>query len=211
MKKILMVLVLGASAAVAMAETVSNSIFVYVNEARSSFWRTAERPEVTVPVELPAGATTATLTVSAIGYEAVYPGLAAGDFTFTLPEATSVQSEGNYTLALAFDDGQAITSTVALVKGLAPGGTGNPRCLMPATSDFWPRAVSKAVLPVPYGATSIMIDGEVFDTGLDGAQGWFAVAGLMGGATFPVTLTVDGVDYTVMLVGGPLGMAVGFR
>lgn len=151
----------------------STSSFVFVDSASSSLWRTARSQTVTVPVDFPEGATSATLSVAGVGYSASYEIATPGFFTFQLPEATTPGQENTYVLTLSFDHGAGKTARLSVITGLEAGAAGSTRCLS-QDNRGWPRVSgNRFTVPVPYGATSLEIDGAPVDTGLDGAQGFF--------------------------------------
>ena len=153
----------------------SASSFVFVNHDTSSLWRTARSKSVTVPVDFPDGATSATLAVEGVGYSANYEIAAPGPYAFQLPEATSPGAENTYTLTLTFDRGPGKTARLSLIAGLEDGAAGSTRCLS-QDNRGWPRVSgNRFTVPVPYGATSLEVDGVPVDTGLDGARGFFTV------------------------------------
>ena len=153
----------------------SASSFVFVNPDTSSFWRVPLSGSVTVPVDFPEGATSATLAVSGVGYSANYEITAPGPYELQLPEATSPGLENTYSLTLTFDRGPGKTARLSVIAGLESGAGGSTRCLS-QESRGWPRVSgTRFTVPVPYGATSLEVDGVPVDTGLDGARGFFTV------------------------------------
>ena len=54
-------------------------------------------------------------------------------------------------------------------------------------------------MPVPYGATSLMVDGAEHP-GLDGKQGWCVLKNLESGETSETVLTVGGETYAASLM-----------
>ena len=156
----------------------SASSFVFVNHDTSSLWRTARSKSVTVPVDFPDGATSATLAVEGVGYSANYEIAAPGPYAFQLPEATSPGAENTYTLTLTFDRGPGKTARLSLIAGLEDGAAGSTRCLS-QDNRGWPRVSgNRFTVPVPYGATSLEVNGTPVDTGLGGAQGFLTLSGL---------------------------------
>lgn len=187
------------------AGAVSDSFMAFLRPEASSFWRTASGREVTVPVDFPEGAVTATLTVrgTGSGYVKVHSGITSESYAFELPAATDCGSEDVYELALAFDDEpQTVrTAKIALIRGLEQGASGRTRCLSPEGSLMWRKGGSgRAVLPVPYGVTAFLTNGVVADTGLDGAQGWYVLKGLSARKPTELTLEADGVRYDASLL-----------
>ena len=187
--------------------TFSDRTFVFLRPETSSFWRTATNDVVTVPVDLPRGATCATLSVSGLNYHRVYENLAGGSFDLHLPPADSLETEKVYDLVLTFDRGGSRTAKIGLIKGRLSGAC-STRCLAPETGSAWRKVGKQAVLPIPYGTTefSVSIGGETVasDSGLDGAQGWYAIGPIKEGAQ--VALSLDGDE--VSLVGARYGSLV---
>lgn len=186
------------------AGALSESFTAFLRPDESSFWRTAGGSSVTVPVDFPSGAQTATLAVEGVGsgYSKVYGGIAEESFRFELPEAADSQSEDVYELTLSFDDEAKTvrTAKIALVKGLMPDASGKTRCLVPEHSRKWNRVNGgRAVVPVPCGATSLAVDGAECP-GLDGKQGWCVIGNLKSGEAAEAVLTVGGEQYAASLM-----------
>ena len=195
------------SVAVSAAELTSEPTLVFTRPETSSFWNTATNNVMTVPVDFPSGATTATLTVSGVGYSATYANIAKGtdSYTFTLPAAVSPQTENVYDLLLAFNDGTERKAKLGLIDGLSPNAEGTTRCLAPSNGRVWESVKGgRAVLPVPYGAEqiSVTVNGETRTepTGLNGAQGWFAL-GIKGGDEVSLSMIAGGLSYSASLHG----------
>ena len=185
------------SAAAYAAESAAS--FVFVNPDTSSFWRTARSQSVTVPVDFPEGATTATLSVVGVGYSASYEIAAPGPYTLQLPEATTPAEENTYSLALSFDRGEGKTARLSVITGLEVGAAGSTRCVS-QSSRSWPKVSGdRFTVPVPYGATSLEVDGVPVDTGLDGARGFFTV----GSVPTDLDLVVGDTTYSVSIVEMP--------
>ena len=193
-------------AAVSAERMSSEPIRLFVTPQASSFWHTAISSTVTVPVDYPAGASSASLTVTAPGYERIYESVPSGDFTFSLPEAADPQSENVYELALTFDNGVTRTARLGLVTGGKPGSFGSTRCLSPFGSRKWRGVTSRMVVPVPFGTRTLEIDGkEVLDGQYD-AQGWFVLEALDVGEERTVALGTDEAAYETSLFGKAIGM-----
>lgn len=192
------------------AETIeSEPTFVFLRPETSSFWNTATNNTMTVPIDYPTGATSATLAIGGLGYQREYMNITGTDeFTFELPAATSPETENVYDLTLTFDDGTVRTAKLGLVQGLSPDAEGTTRCLAPAESKVWSKVKGRAVLPIPYGTTSLKVNDQEVDTGLGGAQGWYAIGGLSFGNNAALSLTVEGVPDPILatLLGGPGGL-----
>ena len=195
----------------------SKPTFVFLCPATSSFWNTATNNTMTVPINYPAGATkNATLEISGLGYSMSYENLTDDTFTFTLPAATSPETENVYDLTLTFDEGTVRTAKLGLIQGLSPGARGMTRCLIPQTAKAWQKVNGRAVLPIPYGTTSLAVKvngGEKIVEQFDGAQGWYGIGGLSYGNNMSLELSVDGVQDPLLatLLGGPAGLMLLFR
>ena len=198
--------------AVGATELESEPTFVFLRPETSSFWHTATNNTMTVPVDFPAGATSARLYVSGVAYTKTYENVAAGEFTFELPPAESEDTENVYDLALQFNDGANTvrTAKLGLIKGLSPDAEGTTRCLAPTSGTLWGKAVKKAVLPIPYGTTSLSVNGVETPTGLDGAQGWYALR-IKPGELYSLSLIANEVTYAASVLGGGSGMIVIMR
>ncbi len=183
----------------------SDSAFVFLSPETSYFWRTATNNVMTLPVVFPDGADSATLAVTGLTYTASYPGITTNEFTLTLPPAAKPSEENVYDLTLTFNDGTVRSARLGLIQGLAPGGEGSTRCLAPFGGRKWRKVENRAVMPIPYGtkAFSFQVEGggEVAETGLDGAAGWYAFE-LGGGERAAVSMTdEDDVDWSASLTG----------
>jgi len=195
-----------SAAALAATEMTSESTFVYVRPETSSFWNTVTNGTVTVPIDFPAGASSAALTVSAPSYRRDYTGIVTTEFTFELPQPTSRSTENVYDLKLTFDDGTERTARLGCVTGAACGNEGSTRCLVPAGDRAWAAVKNRAVLPIPYGMTSFTVNGVETDTGLNGAQGWYALTSEIG-ESYSLTMQASGSTYLASLFGKSIGFA----
>lgn len=200
--------------AVGATELESEPTFVFLRPETSSFWHTATNNVMTVPVDFPPGATSARLYVSGVQYTRTYDGITAdvNAFTFELPAADSSEKENVYDLALRFDDdaNTVRTAKLGLIKGLSPDAEGTTRCLAPASGNLWGKASKKAVLPIPYGTTSLSVNGVETPTGLDGAQGWYALR-IKPGELYSLSLIANEVTYVASILGGGAGMMIIMR
>jgi hypothetical protein len=117
-----------------------------------------------------------------------------------------------YDLALQFDDdaNTVRTAKLGLIKGLSPDAEGTTRCLAPASGNLWGKASKKAVLPIPYGTTSLSVNGVETPTGLDGAQGWYALR-IKPGELYSLSLIANEVTYAASILGGGAGMMIIMR
>lgn len=210
-KTCLGILVALALTVVAEDGVMSHPIFVLLQPQASFFWQTAPGNELTVPIEFPQGATSATLTVTGLGYSKTYENITTNECALTLPAATSPQSENVYELTLTFDKGESQVARVGVISGHKTGTEGSTRCLLPAGDRQWNKVKGRAVLPIAQGLTSFTVNGAETDPGLDGAQGWYALS-VEPGATLPVALAVSAEErYEASLLGGGLGMLLLFR
>ena len=175
----------------AVFETVGNGGFVFLDEKPNSYWHTATNRVIALPIEFPAGASSATLSVTGPGYSAQYA-IPAGtaQYPLSLPPATSPTTENVYDLALAFNDADSTvrTAKLGLIEGYDTTAAGWTRCLAPKTQRKWEWVHGRVVIPIPYGSEPLAIGGATVDTGLDGAQGWYPLR-IRGGQS--ATLTLD--------------------
>lgn len=198
MKSVLAALAAGSLAAMtAVASSESNPTAVFVNAGMSSFWHTATNAVITVPVEYPSGATSARIVVSGSGYYQEYSDITAMTVDISLPPATSQETEDVYDLTLSFvGNDTERTARIGLVRGYGAVGEGTTRCLVNVSESKWRRVKgTHAVLPVPYGAEFVSIDGVPTDAGLKGDQGWYSLQS--GDRELPATVELsvnDGVE-----------------
>ena len=196
------------------AKLSSEPTFVFLRPETSSFWNTATNSTMTLPIDYPSGATKATLTVNGVGYNRVYSNIAApqNSIEIDLPVPDSPKTENVYELSLTFDNGAPPrTAKLGLIKGLDSGAKGSTRCIAPAQGKVWSRATDRAVLPIPYGTTSFTVNGVEHDTGLDGAQGWYALSPIEKGETITLSCLADGVSYVASILGGGNGFMLIFK
>lgn len=157
----------------------SDPALVYLRPETSSFWHTATNSTMTLPVEFPVGASSATLTVTgAFNYSQTINDITSSSVTVALPEAVMPENdpatEDVYDFTLTFNDGTVRTAKLGLIAGLGDG-EGQTRSLAPASGSAWEKVKGQVAIPIPYGMTSFEINGTSTDTGLDGAQGWYVL------------------------------------
>ena len=157
-------------AAPVMAAT-SDPTTILLQPERSSFWRTATNSTVELRIDYPDGATKADLTVQGGTFAVRVPDITLGAYSVRFPEPVSPEAEDVYSLALAFDNGVTNTATLAVVSGSGVAEPVATPVLPPGRK--WRKVGRNAVLPIPFGTTELVIDGEPVATGLDGAQGWY--------------------------------------
>ena len=185
----------------------SAGTFVFLQPEKSSFWHTATNSTMSVPVDFPKGVTSARLEVAAPGYEKSYAINESGMFEFSLPAATAPRDENVYDLTLIFSDNTERHARLALVQGLAAGAAGSTRCLAPDYGRRWSKVSNRAVMPVPYGVEEVFVNGVGKDTGLGGAQGWYAVE-LGSGESADVSLVSGESSDAVPLLGAYDGLKI---
>ena len=187
-------------AACAASEASSASTFVYVDTAESPFWRTATNNVVELSIDYPAGVSSAALSVTgSFGYSMSDDDVAAGLYTLSLPAATSPEAEDVYDLVLTLGDGTVRTAKLGVIAGVSNRQEGSTRCIPSSSSPAWARVHERAVLPIPYGTVSLSVGGELVDTGLDGAAGWYPLGPLAVGLSETVRLVTSDIDCTASL------------
>lgn len=195
-------------------EIESEETFVFLRPETSSFWNTATNSTMSLPIDYPNGATKAKLEVTGVGYSKVYENITSDSFDIELPVPDSPQTENVYDLKLTFDDEATVrTAKLGLIQGLSPDEEGATRCLAPAEGSVWNKIKYRAVLPIPYGTTSLSMQtngGEwkpCFENH-NGAQGWYALSPIGRGDNISLSCIVDGVSYVASLLGGGDGFFV---
>ena len=186
----------------------SDPALVYLRPETSSFWHTATNSTMTLPVEFPVGASSATLTVTgAFNYSQTINDITSSSVTVALPEAVmpenDLATEDVYDFTLTFNDGTVRTAKLGLIAGLGDG-EGQARCLAPASGSAWEKVKGQVAIPIPYGMTSFEINGTSTDTGLDGAQGWYALK-LKSNVSAALSGLVGEDSWTALLKGAATG------
>ena len=183
----------------------SNQEVVFLNADVTSFWRTATNRVIKVPVDMPVLATSARLTVAGAKYFREYSLSSSGDFEVELPVADSFNAENVYDLTLAFNDGTVRRAKLGLVQGYSDsGGEGaSTRVLAPKDDRKWNVVKKRAVLPVPYGTTSLSVNGMEIEDAVANAQGWYALSGSSGDAARVVIRGNDASSEALLAVYGP--------
>ena len=195
-------------------EIESEETFVFLRPETSSFWNTATNSTMSLPIDYPNGATKAKLEVTGVGYSKVYENITSDSFDIELPVPDSPQTENVYDLKLTFDNEATVrTAKLGLIQGLSPDAEGATRCLAPAEGSVWEKVKYRAVLPIPYGTTSLSMqtnggEWKELDTGLNGAQGWYALSPIARKDNISLSCIVDGVSYVASLLGGGDGFFV---
>ena len=201
----------GPFAARGASTATSDRAFVFLRPEESSFWRTATNSVMTLPLFKPEAATSAILTISGLGYY-MSTNVSADSVTVSLPAPVAPEEENVYDMTLEFDDGTVRTAKLGLVEGLLPPAQGgSTRCRLASSGRQWQKAVKRAVVPIPYGTTSISVTkstGGTTEAALDGAQGWHAVDGIVAGTTY--SLVLDDGEGLPLAFGDVLGISYGF-
>lgn len=183
---------------VAAGEWTDGSV-IFLRPDESPLWRTATNANMRLEWMMPEGAASADLTVKGLEYSRKYSGITEDGIDLSLPEPVDALTENVYTFTLEFDNGEFRSATLGVVRGMGRGNEfiGTP-CVIAEPYTQWIR--SRAVLPVPYGATSLELNGKPADTGLNGAAGWYAWGPLSADAVAGgAVLTVGEVDYEANL------------
>ena len=118
-------------------------------------------------------------------------------------------TEDVYDFMLTFDDGTVRTAKLGLIAGLGDGD-GQTRCLSPVSCTAWEKANGQVAIPIPFGMTSFSVDGVPTDTGLDGAQGWYALK-LKSNVAASLSALVGEVEWQALLRGAATGLFIILR
>ena len=152
---------------------VSAPITLETDADATPFWRTATNATFEVRWDFPHDAASASLSVNGMNFNAVYDELTDDSIVLALPEPTNALTEDVYRLTLSFDNGLTQEAVVGVVRGVSAAGAATCRCVF---NDIrFAKAGRTSVLPVPAGASTLLIDGEALPTGLDGACGWYGL------------------------------------
>ncbi len=165
---------------------------IYANAAESRLWHTTPFGGTTVRWDKPAGATSATLTVTGDGWCSTYDHLTGESCEVSLTGgAATADGEDVVTLTLAFDDGTARTAYLGAVTGLGSGGSAMAAPPRNAALPSWAKFRDRAVVAIPFGATALTVNGEPLP-GLDGSAGWRSIRHASGVADYDLSMTLDG-------------------
>lgn len=184
----------------------SNTTFVFLRPETSSFWTTATGSTLVLPIDFPGKSDSATLEVTGLGYSKVYRNITEDTYELQLPEPVSAQTENVYSLTLTFNDGTVRTAKLGLVTGITAGADGITRCMLFEDGSAWNKIRYRAVIPIPYGMESFTLvsnGGEPveMDTGLGGAQGWYALGPVARGDDVVLSGTANGDVFEAFLRG----------
>ena len=210
MKTMLAVLAAATLALPSAAGEWSEGTFVFLRPDETPIWRTATNSTMRLEWMFPKGATSADLTIEGLGYSQTISDIADEFCEVSLPEPAAPVEENVYTFTLSFDKGETKKAALGLVRGAGTGGVfiGTP-CVVGARS--WERIGTRAVLPVPYGTTRLLLNGEAVDTGLGGAFGWYAWGPLDGEAVAGGARLEVGEDAYEAIFRFPAGLVISFR
>lgn len=150
----------------------------------SPFWRTAKAGEpVTVSIDWPDGAATATCTLSAAGQAPLSETVVRNGserhatLSFSLPVPSMPDEERVYAAELTFagaNDAPLAAAVRQAQIAVVLGEDGGAAVVRAESGDAWTRYVGTHVtLPVAAGMTSLTIDGTTVCPGLNGAVGWY--------------------------------------
>ena len=122
-----------------------------------------------------------------------------------LPSADTLQKENVYELTLSFNEGTERKAKLGLVQSYSDSdGEGASTCVLAPKGDRkWNVVKRRAVMPIPYGTTSLLVNGAEVEDAAANAQGWYALAAASG-ATVSLSLQENDVSRDVSLsVYGP--------
>ena len=175
-----------------LAPATSEPATIYANAAESLLWHTTPFGGTTVRWDKPAGATSATLTVTGDGWSSTYANLTGESCEIALPGgAATADGEDVVTLTLAFDNGMVQTASLGAVTGLGTGGSAMAAPPRNVAMPSWAKFHDRAVVAIPCGATALTVNGEPLP-GLDGSAGWRAIRRASGVGDYDLSMTLDG-------------------
>ena len=88
-----------------------------------------------------------------------------------------------------------------MIAGVSDGNEGTARCVVSSSSPAWSKVHNRAVIPIPHGTTSLSVGGNTVETGLDGAQGWYAYGPLAARASQEIRLSTPYDVWSILLTG----------
>jgi hypothetical protein len=212
-KTVLSIAALAAFAGMVEAASVAESAspaFVFLQPEKTALWHTGTGKSFSIPIPYPPGVEkVASLSVTGYRYSANYSDITENSIVLTLPEVSDSrpEKENVYDLALTFADGSVKKARLGSVYGFDGSNVGSTRCLMSEEESAWKFVKRSAVLPIPCGTETVLVNGQEVDTQLDGGAGWFLLAPISGGSTY--NLRID--DASAMLNGYADGTVVSIR
>lgn len=187
----------------------SDPMLLTLKPKESIYWLTVMESPYTVPLDYPNGVSSASVTVTDdFGYSRTYSNVSTSTCSVDLPQPADMQGERVYTVTVEYANGQTSSVRIGRICGSSDDDVSSgTRCLKTASTRKWNRIYSTAVLQVPFGASSVYVDGNAVDTGLDGACGWFQVGPVGIGEVCtvqiasgsPVTLTGAGIGMNIII------------
>lgn len=209
-RKLLVCACSAVSALFCMADpSVSEPTPIMVDVDSFYLWRTATGGTMRVEWTFPLDATVAHLAVTGRTVKIYIPDITDEFADVELPVPANAKDEDVIDFTLSFNDGTVKTASLGLVRGRGEGAgiTTSTECLASKDSPFWRYAEKRFVVPVPHGAKSVTVAGEVADTGQDGAAGWLALGPYSRDTVLPVYADSFGCE---LLVTGA-GLVVNLR
>ena len=188
----------------------SKPVNLTLRPAESAFWLTVTESPFVLPLDYPEGADSATVRVTdAFGFSRTYANQTGESCPIELPAPTDPSSERVYAVSVEYSTGEVSNVKLGRIAGAAVGGeAGGVRCIDGVARPKWGKVYSNAVLPVPFGAETLTVNGQEVPTGLNGARGWYQLGPVKIGATCTVRLDEgDPVD----LVGAGEGLMMFVR
>ena len=99
---------------------------------------------MTVPIDMPRGASSADLTIEGIDYHREYTGITENEFVFNLPEPPQeMTKEDAYELTLKFNNGVSRHARLGMIRSKRPDADGMTTCLAPEASIIWGIGIMK--------------------------------------------------------------------
>lgn len=208
---------IGAALAPHAGATTSEPMLILANGNESLLWHTVGAGSTTLYWDKPASATSATLTIEGYRYSRTYANLTGDSCEISLPPVMGAGSENAYSFTLAFDDGTTQTAYIGDVVGVGSTSATAGRVKL-ESADNWDKFHDRAVIPIPFGATSLTVNGTPVD-GIDGSAGWrylgYGGNGAMGGSSlnYALAMTVTGqaAPLTANIEGLPSMTVISFR
>jgi hypothetical protein len=185
----------------------SNSLDLFVDPAKSHLWRTATTNTPNIQWETPEGAVSATLSVESRYGAKSYDVTGEIAFELKLETPESPDTENVYDLTLTFDCGASNVvrrGQIGVVRGLGAFGAAGASADIRKGDAGWSKLRgNSAVLQLPAGSKTLAIDGEIVETGLDGAAGWYRWQGITsksGRAPYELSLLTEKGELTADVI-----------
>lgn len=180
----------------------STDSLVFCNVDRTLFWKTATNNVFAVQSARTTYYTPEFVNVFGPKGISVQYEVAGSEAVVAVSRPNDSTSESLYRL----QDENGVSVTLAVVKGSVAGNSAEIICR--SSKSQWRTPCDKTVLlPIPYGATELRLDGAIVDTGLDGGAGWYewtpsgdgpwTLSLTMNGATFLASVIREGMGFTL--------------